>query len=97
MGRSPGLHNRARRRLRSLAKSKPLLHFLDAGGRAKPVDLPAHESGLKAVKDRGTKLGSFRGYVSDADTGAEGNRKAAEAFAERVGQAVMGCAIGACP
>ena len=40
---------------------------------------------LAAAKERGTKLGGFKGYLPDAQAGAEGNKKAAANFAERVG------------
>jgi DNA invertase Pin-like site-specific DNA recombinase len=46
------------------------------------------KAALAAAKERGAKLGGFRGYVPAAETGAEGNRKAADAFAGRVGPMV---------
>jgi DNA invertase Pin-like site-specific DNA recombinase len=46
------------------------------------------KAALAAAKARGTKLGGFRGYVPDAASGAAGNVRAADAFAEHVGPVV---------
>jgi DNA invertase Pin-like site-specific DNA recombinase len=43
------------------------------------------KAALAAAKERGAKLDGFRGYVPEATAGAEGNRKAADAFAGCVG------------
>ena len=46
------------------------------------------KAALAAAKERGVKLGGFKGYIPDARAGAVGNVQAAEAFAERVGPTV---------
>jgi DNA invertase Pin-like site-specific DNA recombinase len=46
------------------------------------------KAALAAAKERGVKLGGFKGYIPDARAGAVGNVKAAKVFAERVGPTV---------
>jgi DNA invertase Pin-like site-specific DNA recombinase len=46
------------------------------------------KAALQAAKARGVKLGGFKGYVPDGKAGADGNVRAATAFAERVGPVV---------
>jgi DNA invertase Pin-like site-specific DNA recombinase len=43
------------------------------------------KAALAAARDRGTKLGGFRGYRFETGAGAEGNRKKATAFATKLG------------
>src|SRR4051794_25512931 len=46
------------------------------------------KAALAAAKERGVTLGGWKGYTPDAKAGAAGNRKAAAAFAGRVGPTV---------